>query len=93
MRVVVVRLILAMQLKKNFRKGCQIFATHMEEATRHKVASIEDHPVLRDFEDVFWEILGFPPKRDIDFSIDLVLGAAPVSKTPYRMGTPKVKEL
>jgi hypothetical protein len=28
----------------------------MEEETKDKVASIEDHPVLRDFEDVFREI-------------------------------------
>jgi hypothetical protein len=75
-------------LKKSFKKACHIFAAHMEEATRDKVASIEDHPVLRDFEDVFGEILGFPPKRDIDFSIDLVPGYSLVSKTPYRMGTP-----
>jgi hypothetical protein len=34
-----------------------------------------------------------PPRREIDFSIDLVLGAAPVSKKPYRMSTPKLKEL
>jgi hypothetical protein len=32
-------------------------------------------------------------QRDIDFSIDLVPGVAPISKTPYRMGTPKLKEL
>jgi hypothetical protein len=70
-----------------------MFAAHMEEATKDKVESIEDHPVLRDFEDVFREILGLPPKRDIDFSIDLVLGAPLVSKTPYRMGTPELKEL
>jgi hypothetical protein len=48
---------------------------------------------LRDFEDSFREILDFPPKRDIDFSIDLVPGAALVSKTPYKMGTPELKEL
>ena len=91
-RVVVVREISTMQLKKSFMKGCQVFATHMEEASKDKVASIEDHLVLRDFEDVFGKILGFPPKRDIDFSIDLVLGAAPMSKTPYIMGTPELKE-
>jgi hypothetical protein len=34
-----------------------------------------------------------PPNRDIDFYIDLMSGAALVSKTPYRMGTPKLKEL
>jgi hypothetical protein len=59
----------------------------MEEATKDKLESIEDHPVLRDFEDFFKEILGLPPKRDIDFSIDLVPGATSMSKTPYIMGT------
>jgi hypothetical protein len=92
-RDVDVREISAMQLKKSFRKGCQIFVAHMEEETKDKVASIEDHLVLRDFEDVFGEILGFPPKRDIDFSIDLVPGVSLVSKTPYKMGTLELKEL
>jgi hypothetical protein len=82
-----------MQLKKSFMKGCLIFAANMEEVSKDKVASIEDHLVLRDFEDVFREIPGFPPKRNIDFSIDLVPRASPVSKTPYRMGTPELKEL
>jgi hypothetical protein len=54
MRVVVVREISAMLLKKSFRKGCQIFAAHVEEASKYKVASIEYHPVLRDFEYVFY---------------------------------------
>jgi hypothetical protein len=57
------------------------------------VPNIEDYAVLKEFEDVFREIPGFPPKRDIDFSINLVPGAAPVSKTPYRMSTPELKEL
>jgi hypothetical protein len=65
----------------------------VEEEARDKATSIEDHLVLRDFEDVFGEILGFPPKRDIHFSIDLVPRATPVSKTPYRMGTGELKEL
>jgi hypothetical protein len=64
----------------------------MEEACRDKVARIENHPVFKYFEDSFAEILGFPPKRDIYFSIDLVLGASLVSKTPYRIGTPKLNE-
>jgi hypothetical protein len=42
---------------------------------------------------VFKEIPRLPPKRDIDFSINLMPGAALVSKTPYRMSTPKLKEL
>jgi hypothetical protein len=58
-----------------------------------KGPSLEYFSVLQEFEDVFQEIPGFPPKREIDFSIDLVPGAAPVSKTPYRMSTPELKEL
>jgi hypothetical protein len=80
-------------LKKSFRKGFHIFATHIEEAPKEKVERIEDHSVLRYFEDVFREIIGFPQKRDIYFSIDLAPGASPVSKTPYRMGTPELKVL
>jgi hypothetical protein len=52
-RVVVVRKISAMQLKKCYRKGYQLFAAHMEEAPKDKVSSIEDHAVLKYFEDVF----------------------------------------
>jgi hypothetical protein len=61
-----------MHLKKSFRKGCQNFSAHMEELTKDKMKSVEDHSELKDFGDDFGEILGFPPKRDIDFSIDLV---------------------
>ena len=39
------------------------------------------------------EIPGLPPKRDIDFTIELVPGAALVSKAPYRMSTPEMLEL
>jgi hypothetical protein len=79
-------------MKKSYRKQCQIFAAHMEETPKYKVPNIEDYAVLKEFEDVFKEILGFPPKRDIEFSINLVLGEASVSKTPYRMSTPELKE-
>ena len=88
-----VREILAMQLKKCYRKGCQIFTAHMEEESKDKVPNLEDHVVLEDFQDVFKEVPGLPPKRDIDFSINLMPRVAPVSKTPYRMSTPELKEL
>jgi hypothetical protein len=78
---------------KCYRKGCQIFAAHMEETPKDKVPNSEDYAVLEEFEDVFKEVLGLPPKRDIDFSINLIPRAAPVSKTPYIMSTPELKEL
>jgi hypothetical protein len=73
-REVTIRKKFAMQLKKHYRKGCQIFAAHMEEAYKDKVPNLEDHAVLEYFEDVFKEVPGLPPKRDIDFSINLMPG-------------------
>jgi hypothetical protein len=60
----------------------------MEETPNDKVPNLEDHAILEDFEDVFKEVPGLSPKRDIDFSTNLMPGIAPVSKTPYRMSTP-----
>ena len=88
-KVISVRHILAMQLKKCCRKGCRVYAAHVLEATENETPRLEDFHVLQEFRDVFpHEIPGLPPKRDIDFTIELVPGAAPVSKTPYRMSTP-----
>jgi hypothetical protein len=42
---------------------------------------------------VIKEIPRLTPRRDIDLSINLMPGAAPVSKTLYRMSTPEIKEL
>jgi hypothetical protein len=69
-----IREILALKLKRCFRKGCQLYATHVEEPENTKGLRLKDFLVLQEFEDVFQEILGLPPKRDIDFSIDLVPG-------------------
>jgi hypothetical protein len=65
----------------------------MEETPKDKVPNLEDHTILEYFEDVFKEVPGIPPKRYIDFSINLMPGAAPVSKTPYRMNTQELKDL
>jgi hypothetical protein len=69
-------------IKRHFRKGFQIYSTHMEEPIKDKDASIEDYRVLKEYEYVFGELLGFPPKRDIEFSIELIVGVSLVSKTP-----------
>ena len=39
------------------------------------------------------EILGLPPKWDLDFSIKLTLGSIPTSKSPYNMSAPELVEL
>jgi hypothetical protein len=65
----------------------------MEEETGDKVESIEYHSILKEFIDVFGEIPGFPPRRDIEFSIYLVSGVTSMFKTPCSMGTLELKEL
>jgi hypothetical protein len=55
-RAVAIIEVSTLQLKKRFRKGCQIFLVHMEEAPKDKVTRIEDYVVLKEFEDVFREI-------------------------------------
>jgi hypothetical protein len=63
-------------------------------STESNKLKIEDHPVLYEFRDVFLEeVPGLPPKRDIEFSIELILGAVLTSKVPYRMSTPELVEL
>jgi hypothetical protein len=47
LRAVTIREISALQLKKCYRKGCQIFAAHMEETPKDKVPNLEDHAVLK----------------------------------------------
>ncbi|XP_073154200.1 uncharacterized protein [Henckelia pumila] len=50
--------------------------------------------VVNEFVDVFpEEILGFPPTRDIEFSIELVTGTLSISKAPYEMTPLELKEL
>ncbi|GKG54311.1 hypothetical protein Tco_0557834, partial [Tanacetum coccineum] len=50
-----------------------------------KEKRLEDVHVIRDFPEVFPEDLpGLPPPRQVEFRIDLFLGAAPVARAPYR---------
>ena len=64
------------------------------EVTENEAPMLEDFQILQEFRNVFPdEILEIPPKGDIDFTIELVLGAAPVSKTPYMMSIVELLEL
>jgi len=65
----------------------------MEEPMKDKEPSLEDYPVLKEYKYVFEELLILPPNMNIDFSIDLMPGASPISKTPYIMRTLEIKEL
>ncbi|GKC41092.1 putative reverse transcriptase domain-containing protein, partial [Tanacetum coccineum] len=55
---------------------------------------LEDIPVVREFLEVFPEDLpSLPPVRQVEFQIDLILGAAPVARAPYRLGPSEMQEL
>ena len=71
-----------------------MYAAHVLEAIENETPRLEEFHVLQEFRDAFPnEIPRLPPKRDIDFTIYLLLGVASVSKTPYRMSTPEMLEL
>ena len=93
-KVISMRKILVMHLKNFCRKGCQLYASHIKEVAENEIPWLEEYPVLQEFKDVFPdEVPGLPPKRDIDFTIELVPGAAPVSRAPYIMSTIEMLEL
>ena len=53
-----------------------------------------DVPVVSEFVDVFPdELPSLPPHREVEFGIDLVPGATPISKAPYRLSPAELKEL
>ena len=55
---------------------------------------LEDIPIVRDYPDVFPEDLpGLPLEREVEFTIDVTLGTASISKAPYRMAPLELKEL
>jgi len=45
----------------------------------------EGVPVWNEFSAVFKEISGVSPDKAVEFSIDIIPGIVPISKSPYRM--------
>ncbi|GJZ60648.1 putative reverse transcriptase domain-containing protein [Tanacetum coccineum] len=79
--------------KKYIEKGGELFLAQVTEQ-EPKEKRLEDVPVIRDFPEVFPEDLpGLPPPREVEFRIDLILGATPVAHAPYRLAPSEMKEL
>ena len=75
------------------RKGCEAYLAYVIDTVKAR-PSVSDISIVSDFPDVFPEELPeLPPHREIEFAIDVVLGATPASITPYRMASLKLKEL
>ncbi|GKF43304.1 hypothetical protein Tco_0129856 [Tanacetum coccineum] len=55
---------------------------------------LEDIPVVREFPEVFPENLpGLPLVRQVEFQINLIPGAAPVARAPYKIAPLEMQEL
>ncbi|XP_024964033.1 uncharacterized protein LOC112504339 [Cynara cardunculus var. scolymus] len=87
------RVILEVNVKAMVWQGCEGFLASLQDP-EEVCLKLEDIPIVNQFQDVFPdELPGVPPEREIEFTIDLVPGAAPISKAPYRMAPTEMKEL
>ena len=79
------------------KKGCKGYLATSRD-TQQGELKLEDIPIVREFPDVFPDVFpedlsGLPPDREIEFSIDLLLGSNPISKALYRMAPAELREL
>ncbi|GJS55163.1 putative reverse transcriptase domain-containing protein [Tanacetum coccineum] len=85
------------KVQKYMLKGFHVFLAHVttkEIEDKSEKKRLEDVPIVKDFLEVFPEDLpGLPLTRQVEFQIDLVPGAAPVARVPYRLAPSKMKEL
>ncbi|GJW60590.1 putative reverse transcriptase domain-containing protein [Tanacetum coccineum] len=83
--------------QKYLLKGHHVFLAHVTtKETKDKSGEkrLKDVPIVRDFPKVFpKELPGLPPTRQVEFQIDLMPGAAPVARAPYRLAPSEMKEL
>src|SRR5919202_1488371 len=74
-------------------KGCHATLAHVRDMTAEE-KRVEDVPVVKDFPDVFPDDLpALPPKRQVEFGIELNPGAAPIACAPYRLAPSEMKEM
>ncbi|XP_070681185.1 uncharacterized protein [Malus domestica] len=86
-------IISAVRANRLLRKGCQGYLAHVV-LNEDTPTCVEDVRVVRHFPDVFSDdLLGLPPDREVEFTIDLLLGIYPISLTPYRMAPAELREL
>ncbi|CAH1443135.1 unnamed protein product [Lactuca virosa] len=87
------RIISCVKAQKLLRKECYAFLAHVINE-KQEVNDLESIPEVCNFPDVFPEDLpGIPLERQAEFRIDLVPGATPVAKSPYRLAPAEMQEL
>ncbi|GJR89348.1 putative reverse transcriptase domain-containing protein [Tanacetum coccineum] len=87
------KVISCIKARKYIDRGCHLFLAHITEKEKPE-KRLEDVPVISDFPEVSLDDLpGLPPSRQVKFKINLVSGAAPVARAPYRLAPSEMKEL
>nr|GFB43685.1 putative reverse transcriptase domain-containing protein [Tanacetum cinerariifolium] len=82
-----------LQARTLLSHGCEGFLATIHDTTSD-VPSIHDQPIVSEFPDVFPdELLGIPLFREVEFNIELIPRAEPISKALYRMAPIELKEL
>nr|GEZ71888.1 putative reverse transcriptase domain-containing protein [Tanacetum cinerariifolium] len=87
------QIISALQARTLLSHGCEGFLATIHDTTSD-IPSIHDQPIVSEFPDIFPdELPRIPPVREVEFNIELIPGAEPISKAPYRMAPIELKEL
>ncbi|GJY47746.1 putative reverse transcriptase domain-containing protein [Tanacetum coccineum] len=87
------KVVSCIKARKYIERGFHLFIAHVAEK-EPKEKRLEDVLIIHDFPEVFPDDLpGLPPPRQVEFRIELVPGAAPVARAPYRLAPSEMKEL
>ena len=82
-----------MKATKALSKGCESFVAYVIDAKKEE-KSLANIPVVCDYPEVFPDDLpGLPPVREVEFRIELVPGATPIAKAPYRLAPSEIREV
>ncbi|XP_071713176.1 uncharacterized protein [Rutidosis leptorrhynchoides] len=87
-------LISMMKTRKYLTKGYEAYIAYVIDIKKENLNEIEDVAIVSEYPDVFPnELPGIPPKRQVEFKIDLVPGATPIARSPYHLAPTELQEL
>lgn len=87
-------LISSMKTFKLIKMGCKGYLCYILTVPTDTKANVDSIPIIREFPDVFPDdFSGDLIDKEIEFTIEVLLGTQPVSKAPYRMAPTELKKL
>ncbi|GJX61465.1 putative reverse transcriptase domain-containing protein [Tanacetum coccineum] len=84
------------RFRRYYRHGLvkKVSRRDRKEEDKSEGKQLKDVPIVRDFTEVFpKDLLGLPLAQSVEFQIDLIPGAAPIARAPYRLAPSEMKEL